>query len=212
VLLTEPKKKVLAECSKKKMKWAELKRALSITDRALNKHLKQLVEAGFLEKDGKRYETTFLGFAHYSADKPYLMGALEKKVKKEIERVGLASNFMDGMSPAQKLVLGFTAALLGSKHALIKNKKIRQEVGELKKDLTKNINIAVSPQHVRKENVEGFVETLWKALNVLTRDPEFRKKAIRDGKLQVTITLDMDKMVKEFHPAVLNAALYWLFS
>jgi uncharacterized protein YeeX (DUF496 family) len=193
------------------MKWVELKKALSVTDRALNKHLKQLIEAGFLRKDGKMYETTFLGFAHYSADKPYLTDALEKKVREEIERVGLASNFMDGMSPAQKLVLGFTAALLGSKHAHVPNKKIRQKVEELKKDLTENLSVAVSPQHMRKENVEKLVEALWKALNVLTRDPEFRKKAIRDGKLQVTITLDLNKMIKEFHPAVLDAALYWLF-
>jgi hypothetical protein len=77
---------------------------------------------------------------------------------------------MNGMSPAQKLVLGFTAALLGSNHALITDRRIRQQVGMLKKDLTENLNITVSPQLLRKENVEGFVEAVWKALNVLTRN------------------------------------------
>lgn len=49
-MLTEPKKKILLECSKKKMRWIELKSVLSVTDKTLNKHLNELVDSKFLEK------------------------------------------------------------------------------------------------------------------------------------------------------------------
>jgi hypothetical protein len=59
--LSEPKIKILTKCLKKEARWAELKNTLSITDKALNAHLKKLVGSGYLQKSEGGYRTTPLG-------------------------------------------------------------------------------------------------------------------------------------------------------
>lgn len=57
--LSETKLKIIRLCSKRTMRWTELRRVLSITDKTLNKHLKQLVKMGILKKGKAGYETLF---------------------------------------------------------------------------------------------------------------------------------------------------------
>ncbi len=207
MILTEPKSKILIECSKKRARWTELKNTLSITDKALNKHLKELANSNLLRKNKRGYETTLLGLQVLSSAESPLRAAINKKVETELERLGLVSHFM--VKKTHRLLLGFTAAFLGSKHAVIADKKIRERVERLRKSLSENIYIDLSPEPTDKENLASFSENIWRALKALSDSPEFRKKIVQDGKLRVTITIDLEKIKED--PKVLDAALFWSF-
>ncbi len=208
-MLTEPKKKILLECSKKKMRWIELKSALSVTDKTLNKHLNELVDSKFLEKSDEGYRTTLLGLQVLSSvSESPLRAAVNKRVDAELRRLGLVSHFMS-KSKTHRLLLGFTAAFLGSKHAYIADEKVRERVERLRTSLAENICIDLSPEPTDKEDLASFSENIWRALKVLAESPEFRKKIVQDGKLRVAITFDLKKIKED--PKVLDSALFWSF-
>ncbi|MEM3085277.1 MAG: hypothetical protein QXP61_09360, partial [Nitrososphaerales archaeon] len=197
---TSTKVRMLEICREPK-RYAELKNTLGIKDPALQRHLKDLTDYGYLEKteDGS-YRVTedgekLLHIAQSSRDVK-LDEAIFEAVNKKLRLAKPAVTYGKSSTPLERLYNAFPLAF-GAEKAIVKKDQmavLRRLISELLSKLDIKIQ-GVDTDKMSDDHKERIVNNLLDSLSIIMS--YYRSNELAGGKYQAAITLDVTGISEE---------------
>lgn len=204
----------MLEMCKEPKRYAELRSMLGIKDPALQRHLKDLADYGYLEKtDDGSYKITedgekLLRIAQSSMDVK-LDEVIFEAINKKLRLAKPAVTFGEYSTPLQRLYNAFPIAF-GAEKAIVKKNQmavLRHLISEILSKLDIDIK-GVDLDKMSDEHKERIVNNLLDSLSIIMS--YYRSNELAGGKYQAGIKLDVTGISEE-DKKLISSALFWIF-